>query len=61
MGMGMGTGMGGSVRDKASQRDLLRADAAPVAVDPKLGFQVPYLALFMSYLAPHLVLYLIPI
>ena len=32
-------GMGGSVRDKASQRDVLRADAAPVAVDPKLGFQ----------------------
>ena len=32
-------GMGGSLRDKASQRDMLRADAAPVAVDPKLGFQ----------------------
>jgi SpoVK/Ycf46/Vps4 family AAA+-type ATPase len=32
-------GMGGSLKDKASQRDMLRADAAPVAVDPKLGFQ----------------------
>jgi ATPase family AAA domain-containing protein 2 len=40
MGAGGGdTGMGGSLRDKASQRDMLRADAAPVAVDPRLGFQ----------------------
>ena len=38
-GSGQGQGMGGSVRDKASQRDLLRADVAPVAVDPRLGFQ----------------------
>lgn len=34
-----GLSMGGSLKDKASQRDMLRADAAPVAVDPKLGFQ----------------------
>jgi SpoVK/Ycf46/Vps4 family AAA+-type ATPase len=31
-------GLGGSVKDKASRRDLLRADVTPVAVDPKLGF-----------------------
>ena len=37
-GAGQGHGMGGSVRDKASERDLLRADAAPMAVDPSIGF-----------------------
>jgi SpoVK/Ycf46/Vps4 family AAA+-type ATPase len=35
---GMNGGMGGSVRDKASERDLLRVDATPVAVDSKIGF-----------------------
>ena len=35
----MNSSMGGSLRDKASQKDMLRADAAPVAVDPRLGFQ----------------------
>lgn len=38
-GMGLGTGMGGSLHDRASHRDLMRADAGPVAVDPGLGFQ----------------------
>ena len=30
--------MGGSLMDKASKRDLMRADVAPVAVDSKIGF-----------------------
>ena len=30
--------LGGSVKDKASARDLLRADVMPVAVDSKIGF-----------------------
>mmetsp|Transcript_2762 Transcript_2762/g.4160 ORF Transcript_2762/g.4160 Transcript_2762/m.4160 type:complete len:1396 (+) Transcript_2762:65-4252(+) len=34
----MGGGMGGSVRDKASRRDIARADVTPLAVDPSLGF-----------------------
>jgi hypothetical protein len=37
-GMGGMGGMGGSVMDKASKRDLLRADVTPVNVDPSLGF-----------------------
>jgi len=30
--------LGGSVLDRASKRDLARADVAPVAVDPRIGF-----------------------
>lgn len=32
-------GMGGSVRDRLTDKDMLRADATPVGVDPKIGFQ----------------------
>ena len=38
-GNGFISGMGGSVLDKASKRDVSRADATPLAVDPKIGFQ----------------------
>ena len=30
--------MGGSLMDKASKRDLMRADVAPIAIDSKIGF-----------------------
>jgi ATPase family AAA domain-containing protein 2 len=33
-----GGGMGGSVLDKASRRDIARADVTPIAVDPSVGF-----------------------
>ena len=33
-----GGGMGGSVRDSVSTRDLARADVTPIAIDPSLGF-----------------------
>jgi len=36
---GGGAGMGGSVKDKVSQKDMLRVDALPVAVDASIGFQ----------------------
>lgn len=35
---GGGRGMGGSVLDKASRRDIARADVTPIAVDPSVGF-----------------------
>ncbi len=31
-------GVGGSVLDKASKRDLLRADVTPLTIDPNIGF-----------------------
>jgi len=34
----IGIGMGGSVGDRASGRDMLRADASPVGVDPTIDF-----------------------
>jgi len=33
------SGMGGSLQDKASKRDMLRSDATPLAVDAKVGFK----------------------
>ena len=33
-----GFGMGGSVMDKTSKRDVAKADARPVGVDPNIGF-----------------------
>ena len=30
--------MGGSLRDRITERDTLRADATPLAVDPKITF-----------------------
>ena len=36
--LGMLKGMGGSVMDKASRRDLLRADIVPIAVEAHIGF-----------------------
>ena len=35
---GMSGGMGGSLVDKASKKDLLRADVTPLAIDPGLDF-----------------------
>ena len=35
---GAASAVGGSVRDKASRRDMLRADATPLAVDSQIGF-----------------------
>ena len=32
-------GMGGSVKDRVSDRDVLRADATPVGVDPSINFE----------------------
>lgn len=37
-GSGAGCGMGGSILDKHSQRDLSRADVLPVAIDGSVGF-----------------------
>ena len=31
-------GMGGSVMDRASNKDMLRVDANPIAIDPSIGF-----------------------
>jgi hypothetical protein len=38
-GVGMDMGMGGSIGDKASAKEMVRVDAMPVAIDSRIGFE----------------------